>query len=80
MSLFSEKTYNKVEVIKLILYLLGFCAVLLGAGMFVDWWHKKHGIDDFDPGENEKHASDSERAYIESYMHNMKNDHHNGMS
>ncbi|MEH7574251.1 hypothetical protein V7200_11995 [Cytobacillus firmus] len=67
-------------MIKLILYLLGFCAVLLGTGMFVDWWHKRHGIDDYDPGENEKHVSDSERACTESYMHNMKNDHQNGMS
>ncbi|KAF0819138.1 secreted subtilisin-like protease [Bacillus sp. ZZV12-4809] len=64
----------------MILYLLGFCAVLLGAGMFVDWWHKKHGIDDFNPEENEKHVSESERANMESNMHNMKNDHHNGMS
>lgn len=68
-----------IEVITLILYLLGFCTVLLGTGMFVDWWHKKHGIDDFYPEENEKHVSESERAYMESYMHNMKNDHHNGI-
>jgi hypothetical protein len=66
-------------VIKLILYLLGFCAVLLGVGMCVDWWHKRHGIDDFDPEENAKRVSESERAYMESHMHNMKNDHHNGM-
>ncbi|QED49809.1 hypothetical protein [Cytobacillus dafuensis] len=59
-------------------YLLIFCIVLLGIGVIVDWWNKKNGIRNFDPNENEKHVSEMEKAYVESYMHNMKNDHSNG--
>ena len=59
-------------------FLLIFCLALLGLGVLVDWWNKKHGLHDFDPEVNEKHVSESERAYIESYMHNLKNDHTDG--
>lgn len=57
-------------------WLLVGAGVLLSFGFLVDWWNKKNGITDFDPEENAKHVSDSERAYVESYMHNMKHDHH----
>ncbi|MGN7399252.1 hypothetical protein ACTHO0_05300 [Cytobacillus praedii] len=54
------------------------CVSLLGIGFLVDWWNKRHGIRNFDPEENARHVSESERAYIESHMHNIKNDHNNG--
>ena len=49
--------------------------VLLGFGALVDWWYKRHGINHVEPEENAKHVSDSERIYMESYMHNMRNNH-----
>ncbi|MFO1442304.1 hypothetical protein KDN24_03505 [Bacillus sp. Bva_UNVM-123] len=51
---------------------------LLGFGFLVDWWNKKNGLNHYDPEENVKHVSESERAYIESYMHNLRNNHTNG--
>ncbi|MBY0123383.1 hypothetical protein [Bacillus sp. S/N-304-OC-R1] len=59
-------------------YLLIFCLSLLGFGVLMDWRNKKNGLKGFDPEENHKHVSESERAYVESYMHNLKNDHNNG--
>lgn len=55
-------------------YLLILCLSLLEIGVLVDWWNKKNGLTHFDPEENEKHVSESERAYVESYMHNQRND------
>ncbi|MEH7110160.1 hypothetical protein [Bacillus sp. JJ1764] len=46
-------------------------------GYIVDWVYKRKGIRDFDPEENAKHVSDSERVYMESFMHNVRNDQHN---
>jgi hypothetical protein len=56
-------------------WLLIFMAVLLGFGFFVDWIYKRKGINVTDPEENSKHVSESERIYIESHMHNLKNNH-----
>ena len=50
---------------------------LLLLGFLVDWWYKRKGINDFNPEENVKHVSESERIYMESHMHNIRNDHHN---
>lgn len=61
------------------IWLFIFCISMLGVGLFVDWWNKKHGLEDFDPEENNKHVSESERVYMESYMHNQRNDHDNGL-
>ena len=61
------------------IWFLIFCATLLGLGFVVDWWNNKHGIRGFDPEENAKHVSESERAYMESYLHNTRNDHNNGL-
>ena len=49
---------------------------LLIFGALVDWLYKRKGITYTDPKENEKHISQSERIYIESHMHNLKNDQH----
>ncbi|GHH96912.1 hypothetical protein [Neobacillus kokaensis] len=49
---------------------------LLGLGFIVDLIYKKKGINQIDPEENAKHVSESERVYMESTMHNIKNDHH----
>jgi hypothetical protein len=51
---------------------------LLGFGFLVDLVYKRKGIHDVNPEENAKHVSQSERIYMESYMHNMRNDHSNG--
>lgn len=48
---------------------------MLAFGFLVDWWYKRNGIRFVDPKENEKHVSDSEKIYMESYLHNIKNDH-----
>ncbi|MBL4955068.1 hypothetical protein JK635_23195 [Neobacillus sp. YIM B02564] len=45
---------------------------LLAFGFLVDWLYKRKGIAYTDPKENEKHVSKSERVYMESHMHNMK--------
>lgn len=54
--------------------------IVIGAfllfGFLTDWWYKRKGIHDLDPEENSKHVSESERIYVESYMHNIRNDHH----
>lgn len=50
---------------------------LLGIGFIVDFVAKKHSIN-IDPDEGAKNASDSERIYVESYLHNMRNDNNNG--
>lgn len=44
-------------------------------GYLVDWRYKRKGIKDFSPEESAKHVSNSERVYIESHMHNSKNNH-----
>lgn len=59
-------------------WLLVFMAVMIGIGLLVDWWHKKHGITDFNPEENAKYISESERVYVESYMDSLKNGNDNG--
>lgn len=59
-------------------FLLILCVSLLGIGVFVDWWNKKNGLTHFDPEENEKYVSESERVYVESYMHNQRNDNNGG--
>jgi len=59
-------------------FLLIICVGLIGLGVFIDWRNKRNGLEHSDPEENQKHVSESERAYVESYMHNMKNDHNNG--
>lgn len=59
-------------------YLLIFCIALLGIGVFIDWRAKKNGLTNYDPEENAKHVSPSERAYAESYMNQMKDEHNNG--
>ncbi|NHM32685.1 hypothetical protein [Neobacillus terrae] len=51
---------------------------LLAFGFIVDWFYKSKGIDHLDPSENEKHVSESERVYIGSHLHNIRNDHTNG--
>lgn len=48
---------------------------LLAFGFLVDWWYKRKGIHDINPEENAKHVSDSERIYMESYLHNIKDNH-----
>ncbi|KAB2333124.1 hypothetical protein F7731_16430 [Cytobacillus depressus] len=58
-------------------FLIILCVSLLGIGVLIDWWNKKNGKG-FDQEENQKHVSESERAYVESYMHNAKNDHSDG--
>ncbi len=50
----------------------------LGFGVLVDYLYKKRGITHLDPEENAKHVSESERVYIESHMHNNRNDPTNG--
>jgi hypothetical protein len=52
---------------------------LFAFGFLVDWIYKKNGITYVEPEENAKHASESERVYIESHMHNIKNEHNNRM-
>jgi hypothetical protein len=59
-------------------WILVICVSLLGIGFLVDLWYKKKGISNLNPEENAKHVSESEKAYIESHMHNIKNDHTNG--
>jgi hypothetical protein len=51
---------------------------LLFFGFLVDWAYKRNGIHNIDPEENAKHVSSSERVYMESHFHNMRNDHRNG--
>ncbi|RBP86579.1 hypothetical protein DFO70_12547 [Cytobacillus firmus] len=46
---------------------------LLSFGFIVDRWNKRKGINNFDPEENAKHVSNSEKIYMESHMHNVKN-------
>jgi hypothetical protein len=50
-------------------------AVFIGFGFLVDWIYKRKGINAIDPEENSKRISESERIYIESHMHNLKNNH-----
>ncbi|MGJ7922373.1 hypothetical protein [Neobacillus sp. LXY-4] len=63
----------------MILFILILSGVLLALGATVDWMYKRRGITDLNPEENAKHVSESERVYIESHMHNIKNDHSNGL-
>ena len=48
---------------------------LLSFGFLVDWWYKRKGINDLTPEENAKNVSKSERIYMESHLHNTRNDH-----
>lgn len=50
-------------------------AVFIGFGILVDWIYRRLGINAIDPEENSKIVSESERIYIESHMHNLKNNH-----
>ncbi|WP_442598803.1 hypothetical protein [Neobacillus sp. D3-1R] len=59
-------------------WLIVFMAILIGFGLLVDWWHKKHGITNFNPDENAKNISTSERIYAETYLNNIKNGNDNG--
>ncbi|UQD52130.1 hypothetical protein C0971_08965 [Bacillus methanolicus] len=52
---------------------LNFIFGIIIFGFLVDWWYKRKGMV-VDPEENAKHVSDSERVYIESHMHKVKND------
>ncbi|HYK74657.1 MAG TPA: hypothetical protein VEV44_16300 [Pseudoneobacillus sp.] len=54
-------------------WLVVFIVVMIGIGLLVDWWHKKHGITDFNPSQNAKHVSESERIYAETYLDTIKN-------
>lgn len=58
------------------MWLLIGIAGFIGFGFLVDWIYKKNGINTIDPTENAKHVSESERIYVESHMHNIKNNHH----
>jgi hypothetical protein len=49
---------------------------LLLLGGIMDFIAKKRNIN-IDPEEGAKNASDSERIYIETYMHNTKQNHDN---
>jgi hypothetical protein len=55
-------------------WLVGIGALVL-FGVIVDWWYKRKGISDFNPEENAKNVSASERIYMESHMQNMRNNH-----
>ncbi|MCM3570865.1 hypothetical protein [Neobacillus mesonae] len=58
------------------MWLLIGIGAFLSFGFLVDLWYKRKGIRQTNPVENSKHVSSSERIYIESYMHNMRNDQH----
>ncbi|OEH93807.1 hypothetical protein BFG57_11365 [Bacillus solimangrovi] len=57
-------------------WLIG-AGILLSIGLLVDWLYTRIGIDDVDPNENARNVSVSERVYIESHMHNIRQNHDN---
>lgn len=60
------------------MWILILCAALLGIGFLVDWAAKRKGLTNYDPEENAKHVSPSERAYAESYMDQIKDNNNGG--
>lgn len=54
-------------------WFLGIILTLLGFGLVIDWVAKRRGLTKYDPEENAKNVPDSERIYMENYLHQTRN-------